>query len=304
MSRRVVVIGSYTIDEINNIIRVGGPAFFCSIVAKIMGWEPYVIGTIGEDFCQKIPFGGNLIFLPKTIRFKHSYMGEKRVSWLYTQYIQEVSWSQISYLPPKAPIILNPVINEFSLNIVDKIVSKYEWVAIDVQGFVRMVDNDGKIFLNSPGNDVLAILNDAMIVKASLEEYRVIRRMLGRIFVITLGDKGAILYDRVKRIKVYAPAYKVSGDPTGAGDAFITAFFLKLYESKDLKESISYANALASLLVEGKLISREALFCDRTRLDIEEVLMKNLYRLIFLLNERRYKILKQVSMTMHHNKLK
>ncbi|MCR8486891.1 MAG: PfkB family carbohydrate kinase, partial [Crenarchaeota archaeon] len=51
----------------------------------------------------------------------------------------------------------------------------------------------------------------------------------------------------------YIPAYRVDGNPTGAGDFFMVAFIAEYLRNKDLIEACLYAASLASLLVEGKI---------------------------------------------------
>ncbi|MDO8497637.1 MAG: PfkB family carbohydrate kinase [bacterium] len=70
------------------------------------------------------------------------------------------------------------------------------------------------------------------------------------IVITTLGEKGVLYQEKNNKIEV--PGYKVSKtvDPTGAGDAWRAGFLGSLADGRSIKESLAYANALASFAVE------------------------------------------------------
>lgn len=66
--------------------------------------------------------------------------------------------------------------------------------------------------------------------------------------IITLGSKGAFIYDKTH--KELVPSYKVKAvDTTAAGDVFNGALSVALSEGKNLKDSVLFANAAAALSV-------------------------------------------------------
>ena len=67
--------------------------------------------------------------------------------------------------------------------------------------------------------------------------------------ILTLGDKGSILFSEDNNIKKY-DAYKVKAvDTTAAGDSFIGAFTMKICESDNPDEAIKYATAVSAIVV-------------------------------------------------------
>ena len=69
--------------------------------------------------------------------------------------------------------------------------------------------------------------------------------------VVTRGSRGAWLYRKGARSDL--PAFSTNGaDPTGAGDGFVAALAVRLVETGDLFESCTFANAMGSLIVEGR----------------------------------------------------
>ena len=80
-------------------------------------------------------------------------------------------------------------------------------------------------------------------------------RAHARLLVLTLGRRGAIVYDGDHERRV--PAYDVvEVDPTGAGDVFAAAFLVRLDECGDPVEAARFANCAASFVVEGLGASR------------------------------------------------
>ena len=66
--------------------------------------------------------------------------------------------------------------------------------------------------------------------------------------IVTLGSKGAKYMDEI----FPSPDPKETIDVSGAGDTFTASFTLKYLETKDISESIIYANEMASIVVSKK----------------------------------------------------
>ena len=67
--------------------------------------------------------------------------------------------------------------------------------------------------------------------------------------ILTLGDKGSILFSEDNNIKKY-DVYKVKAiDTTAAGDSFIGAFTMKICETGDADKAIKYATAVSAIVV-------------------------------------------------------
>jgi bifunctional ADP-heptose synthase (sugar kinase/adenylyltransferase) len=67
-------------------------------------------------------------------------------------------------------------------------------------------------------------------------------------FIITLGMNGAKHND----IIFPSPSPKQTIDVSGAGDTFTAFFSLKYYETKNISESITFANQMASIVVSKR----------------------------------------------------
>ena len=67
-------------------------------------------------------------------------------------------------------------------------------------------------------------------------------------FIITLGMNGA----KHDNIVFLSPSPKQTIDVSGAGDTFTAFFSLKYYETKNISESIKFANQMASIVVSKR----------------------------------------------------
>lgn len=66
--------------------------------------------------------------------------------------------------------------------------------------------------------------------------------------IITLGNKGCAYLD-----KVYpSPKPQETIDVSGAGDTFTASFILKYFETKDIEQSIIYANEMSAIVVSKR----------------------------------------------------
>jgi len=153
------------------------------------------------------------------------------------------------------PIVhLGPLVQEVAPDFVD-VFPGTALMGVTPQGWLRTWDEDGLVS-PVPWHDAQRILERADIVVLSMEDLGFDRgelerlRSLARLLVLTDGRHGAIVFDDGVAHRV--PAYDVREvDPTGAGDVFATAFFLRFHECGDPAEAARFANCVASFLVES-----------------------------------------------------
>jgi bifunctional ADP-heptose synthase (sugar kinase/adenylyltransferase) len=69
--------------------------------------------------------------------------------------------------------------------------------------------------------------------------------------IVTLGSKGCMFNGEIYE----SPSPKETIDVSGAGDTFTSSFILKYYETKDIKQSLIFANQMASIVVSKRGVS-------------------------------------------------
>jgi sugar/nucleoside kinase (ribokinase family) len=67
--------------------------------------------------------------------------------------------------------------------------------------------------------------------------------------VVTEGEKGCTVFHQGLPFSV-PPRLAYPIDPTGAGDVFAAAFFVRLSENDDLGQAAYFANVTASMAIE------------------------------------------------------
>ncbi len=174
-------------------------------------------------------------------------------------------------------IILCPLCNEIDIEYIKSLKNNLKdcYIAIDIQGFIRKIDDNGHIRLRSDDEFkqevayMIDILDEMLILKGSEEEMYALSGISDPIesiknlatndsmIITTLGTNGSLIAKRGKDI-IKIPAFKSDRvvDETGAGDAYMSVFLYEfINSSKDwdaVKKSGYYASAAASFLVESK----------------------------------------------------
>lgn len=69
--------------------------------------------------------------------------------------------------------------------------------------------------------------------------------------IVTLGSKGCMFNDKIYE----SPSPKETIDVSGAGDTFTSALILKYNETKNINESLIFANQMASIVVSKRGVS-------------------------------------------------
>ncbi|MCH7541998.1 hypothetical protein IH981_04470 [Patescibacteria group bacterium] len=127
-----------------------------------------------------------------------------------------------------------------------------------------------------PWKKATEVLSKAKVVIISPEDVGGNERNIQKITldvpytVVTLAEKGSRLHQKSSEGEHFPTRPAKVVDPTGAGDVFAAAFFIRLFETGDPRWSCQFANIAASLSVEGQGIERIPV-----REQIESILSKS-----------------------------
>jgi sugar/nucleoside kinase (ribokinase family) len=128
-------------------------------------------------------------------------------------------------------------------------------VGVTPQGWMRTWDDAGRVQASDwhDAADVLPRVDAVVISRSDVgNDDATIDRWsrLAPILVVTLGPEGCLVYvDGKERHAPVEPVPEV--DPTGAGDLFAAAFFVRLCLGNDPWASADFANRVAALSVGG-----------------------------------------------------
>lgn len=135
-------------------------------------------------------------------------------------------------------------------------------VSLDVQGFLRTVENKNVVLADWPEKkemlkyiDIIKANDQEMEVVTGLTDIRDGASLLAewgvKEVIITLGDKGSVIYtDGIfYDIPVFVPG-NVS-DTTGCGDTYMAGYLYQRIKGASIQQAGEFAAAMATLKIEG-----------------------------------------------------
>ncbi len=260
---KIAIFSHCTIDEIsqNNIVETaGGPACYCSLTAKNMKFEIDLHTKVGKDFSFRTELEKKGIFLSQnsivdtpTTRFLLKIFGIERELYLKTK------CDPIESIKSDADAaIVSPVFDEVSEDTLDAIKENFDFTLLDPQGYLRRVDDTGKVFLEKTLLDLTGIT----AIKTDPDEAFYLTGLKEKEAMMALQKKGVkhVLYtnkqnitmltkDRMYHLKI--PNLEI-GDTTGVGDIFCAAFTCTYLKEKDPIWAICFAVGAAKAALETK----------------------------------------------------
>jgi sugar/nucleoside kinase (ribokinase family) len=181
--------------------------------------------------------------------FQNVYTGSVRTQ----RYHGEAPALEFHHIPEawRSPRILHlaPVAGEVSPRIFFyvhealRVATPQGWLrSSDADGYVQVGDWEEDSFVLSRADAAVLSLDDVGGDRTRIERLAAVCPAL----VVTDGDAGATLYAAGEEILIPSPTIDDVVDPTGAGDVFAAAFFVRLQQSGNALESARFASILAA----------------------------------------------------------
>jgi sugar/nucleoside kinase (ribokinase family) len=265
---KIAIFSHCTIDEIsqNEIVETaGGPACYCGLTAKNMKFEIDLHTRVGNDFLFRANLENKGIFLSQnsivntpTTRFLLKILGTERELYLKSK------CDPIESIKSDADgAIVSPVFDEVSEETLDAIKENFNFTLLDPQGYLRRVDDTGKIFLEK----TLLDLSGVTAIKTDPDEAFYLTGLREKEAILALQKKGVkhVLYTNKQNITMLAKdrMYHLKipnmtiGDTTGVGDIFCAAFTCSYLKEKDPIWAICFAVGAAQAALETKATGLE-----------------------------------------------
>ena len=273
---KLIVVGSITQDIIiaprkSDKHFIGGVPVYAASAARVLGETVGLVSKVGTDFpvknlkiinSLKADLNGFKISGQHSMVFENKYNSRGKRTQKVLSVSEKITFDDIPSVYFNATSIhLGPVFNEIDLELIPKVRESFDFVSLEGQGFTRRANNKNKkIELGPWANfgeylpllDVLKV-DDAELksITSSNDLEKAIQLALDtglKLLVITLADKGAIIYHENVRYDIPAIPTNVI-DETGAGDTFITAFLLEYLRTKDCYYSGLVAASAASFKI-------------------------------------------------------
>lgn len=242
---KILIVGGFTIDEIQGKIRPGGPLIYSSLGVMRGGGIPKLYGVIGEDFDFEIDFISDLekqlIYDKYTIRFKIDLTNSGRRLILLKK-----PKSKIRVIDDNTVdgILVNPVCKEIdNINIQSSVP-----IAADIQGFIRNCLESEEIKyergLSFPFN------SNYMVLHGNMEEFESSKLELSDLFksgfkeiIISDGHNGFNVYTYTLAKYTYRPS-RIGRNEVGTGDFLLGAYFALRLSGLEIIEAATIAGKL------------------------------------------------------------
>ena len=249
-----LIVGHVAKDKGPQGVLLGGTCSYSGLTAQRLGQRTAAVTSYGPDIPSLALLAGvqieNVPCQFSTI-FENIYgAGHRRQKWSAT-----AAMLLAEHVPPvwrRAPIVhLAPIAQEISPAMCGRF--KDSLLCVTAQGWLRGQDADGNVICRQhpeleawlPKIDVLVFSRSDLFDRRS--DLVPLLTSAGLV-VETLGPQGCNVYHK-GRVTLVSVKPEVEVDPTGAGDIFAAAFFVRYHEGSDAIEAARFANACASLSV-------------------------------------------------------
>lgn len=272
----VFLLGHMVVDSVSHHGRsrksLGGTVSFGAYAALRHQAKPHIVSKIGLDFPDEylIQLSRDGIDISHvkvsrnrpTTRFKLVYEDHGRVLYLQAR-CEDILLGDVPLDEIKGNVaVIGSIIGEVPPNVVQAVSEKAALTVSDIQGYIRKVSRDRKVYFTATP-EARAVISVSDIVHGEAVEAKVLYGELppkelawnfvkdgAGIGVVTMGPEGAYIATSQKGYYIPpAPSGPVV-DRTGAGDVFTTVFAIEYQRNGDIKEAGAYASAAASYLIE------------------------------------------------------
>ncbi len=248
-----LVIGHVAQDVVPGGFHLGGTVSYSSLTARALGLRVGIVTACTPDL--ELPeldgISISAVDADQNTTFENINTPHGRI-----QYLHHLGPTlDISHVPEtwrRAPIVhLGPIAQEVDPNLARAFQDSL--VGLTPQGWLRNWDKDGRV-RHSEWPEAAFVLEKASAAVISIEDVDGdedrIEEMLAsiRILAVTEAENGARLYWNGDLRRFRAPAM-IEVDPTGSGDIFATAFFFRLWTTRDPWEAARFATHLSAFSV-------------------------------------------------------
>jgi sugar/nucleoside kinase (ribokinase family) len=246
-----LAVGHITVDLTPDGPRLGGSAAYAALTAQALGLRAGILTAWAEELPLGLLDGLPIVNIGAEVSstFQNVYTGAGRTQ----RYHGEAPALEFHHIPEawRNPRILHlaPVAGEVSPRIfsyapeVLRVATPQGWLRTwDADGYVQVGDWEEDTYVLSRADAAVLSLDDVGGEVARIERLAAVCPAL----VATNGEAGSTLYNAGDEIHIPSPAVDEAVDPTGAGDVFAAAFFVRLQQTGNALESARFASILAA----------------------------------------------------------
>ncbi|HLC02484.1 MAG TPA: PfkB family carbohydrate kinase [Anaerolineales bacterium] len=252
-----LIIGHIARDGMGPAARLGGTAAYAGLTAAALGQRVGLVTSTAPSIDLKQLSGLDLADspAPHPTSFENQYSGGRRLQKLLSL-ATPLGLEDVPAAWRHPPLVhLAPIAGEVDPSLAGRFPNSF--VGITAQGWLRGWDQAGLVHASSweaiadalPSADAVVVSVEDLAGDRSAGEAMAAHC---RLLVVTDGPRGAMVFQGNDVRHIPAPASE-EVDPTGAGDVFAAAFFVRLTQTGDPWKAARFANRLAtaSITLEG-----------------------------------------------------
>jgi len=267
-----VVIGHVAHDLTPEGPRLGGTVAYSALTARALGLRVGIFTASGPETpleaLKEFPILS--IASPQSTTFENIYTEHGRVQYVRGQAVR-LDLRHVPALWQRSPIIhLGPIADE--MDAVLPASFSPALLGLTPQGWMRQWDVENRVHSRAWMDETALAKADAVVISREdvNGDEEQIEQMAHhtRVLAVTENAAGCVLYWNGDRRRFRAPRVP-EVDPTGAGDIFAAAFFVRLFKTRDPWEAARFATQLAS-----HSVTRPGLEGIPTAREIEETAME------------------------------
>jgi hypothetical protein len=234
--------------------RLGGTVAFAGLTARALGYRTGLVTACDSDLdlAPLAGLAGRPLASTVSTTFENIYSGTGRQQYLRGQ----AAPLPISAIPAAwrsaAIIHFGPIAHEISAESVPAVAATPgQLIGLTPQGWLRQW-NDAGVVRPAAWPEALSIFPSVSALVLSIEDVQGDWQLIHQwataapIVVITQGAQGCTVLVRGQPAQTFAPPPQTELDPTGAGDIFAAAFFIRLHETRHPYAAAQFANRVAA----------------------------------------------------------
>lgn len=252
-----LLIGNITKDLIPGGSTPGGTALYSALTAQRLGMRVGLVTYVPDaEVARQLLPGIEVHALPteNASTFENRYWGNIRQQVIH-HVAPAVKFEDVPVEWRQAPIVhLGPIALEADYGLISRFPNSL--LCATPQGWMRKWDAEG-IVSYAPLDDVASLFAPIDVLVFSAEDVNydanAMNQLIGSvpIAVVTEAKDGSVVHAKEGIRSIPARPCTVV-DPTGAGDVFATAYFVRFAQSRDPYGSAAFANVVASFSIEHK----------------------------------------------------
>jgi sugar/nucleoside kinase (ribokinase family) len=253
-----LLVGTVTKDlHADLTFNIGGTVTYASVIARNLGWRPAVVTSAGPDFTPPAYLADidwHIQPAADTTTFRNVYDAAGHRHQTIGPVANTINCNHhVADLCREAAVVhLCPLAQDLEPSVVAE--TKNSILVATPQGWMRRWDEAGRVSRGDweGAEVVLPCLQSAVISIEDVDgDWLIAEKWAAQTptLIVTLGDAGCVIFHNGERLSVPPrPSHPI--DPTGAGDVFAAAFFVRFQETGQLWASARFANVAASMAIE------------------------------------------------------